>query len=171
MIPPALISFAARIGIRGGIIAALVLFGAVQTWRLSGTKGDLAACEADKAQMVQASAIAGERAVAARNAAQQRYSELAKDADHELEQVTSSAMADARAFIARARRVQSGPADRPSGRAIAAASDSLAGSPMPTDPAAIVDDTVAVPASDVLICTDNTIRLEAAQSWAASLNP
>jgi len=169
MIPPSIIAFAARIGITGGIIAALVLFGAVQTWRLSGTKDDLAACKRDKAAMVQASSDARERAVAARNAAQERYSELAKDANHELEQVTSSAMADARAFIARSRlRPQGGL--HGSGTA-PPASGSDTPSPVPTDPAAIVDDAVAVPASDVLICTDNTIRLEAAQSWAASLNP
>ncbi len=177
LIPPTLLTFATRIGVKGAIIAALVLALGWQTARIegfaiwpvkiTGLKADLAACERDKADLVAASAEAHERAVQARMAQQARFQIIAEKADVQLEEARRDALADARAFIDRNRVHQNG---LRGGGTIAPASDRDPGSGLQAGPAPELDGFVAVPESDVLICTDTTLRLEAVQAWAAGLN-
>jgi hypothetical protein len=173
MIPPTLLALAPRIGWKGAAMIGLAGFGLVQTVRIEGAlwidgyKADLAACERDKAALVAAQAEAQERAVQARMAEQQRLQTLAEKADDELEEARRDALADARAYIERMR-----PESRlRGGGTVAASEDSDTGVTVPTDAAPIVDgELVLVAATDVLICTDNTVKLEVWQEWAAGLN-
>ena len=184
MIPPAIATFAARIGLTGVAIAVLGTFGVVQTVRIEGFKiwpisidgykADLAAAkaalEAQEREYRAAQAEAAERAQQARMAAQERYADIARNADDELEQARRDALADARAFI-RANRV-SAPGRIRGGGTVATPGDSDPAIALPTDTAPELDaaEFVVVPASDVLICTVNTVALESAQNWAAQLN-
>lgn len=173
MTPAALLAFAPKIGWRGAAMIGLAGFGIVQTARIEGAfwldgyKADLAACERDKAELVAAQADAQERAVAARDAEQQRLQNITRKADDDLEQARRDALADARSYIERMR-----PTANRGGGTVAPARDSDPASPVRTDPAPVMDGTelVAIPAADLLICTDNTIKIEIAQGWAAELN-
>ena len=168
MIPPFILPFISRIGIKGGVIIALALFAVAQTARIEGAmwidgyKADLAACEADKAQLVQASADAHERAVQARMAAQERFQRTSEHAQIEQDEMQRQFDLALRQYANRL-RAESG---LRSGGSIAAPGDS--------DSAVLADvppgSELAVSYADLQICTANTAKLIAAVDWAATLN-
>lgn len=129
-----------------------------------GLKADLAACEADKREMVAASAEAADRALAARNAAQARYSELARNADHEIEQTQRRADMALRDY-ARRNRVWPEAASGASSGPVAAPGDSGSGVLAELPPSA----ELVVSFADLQICTDNTVYAIAAHDWAMTL--
>lgn len=180
MIPPILLTYAARIGVKGAIIAALATFGVVQTVRIEGAlwidgyRADLAACERDKASLVAASAEAERLDLENRIRREAQSIENARFTDAELLNAHQDGIDWANAHNARRSLRPEGRLR--SGATVAAPGDSTAASSDGPDTAAIVDaiagldDPVAVEADDVLICTDSVLRLEAVQTWAAGLN-
>jgi len=120
--------------------------------------------KAQEAAYVAAQAIAAQKAQAALVAAETAYRSKANEAD----QAFQSKLADARrladAYVSLHRvRAASG---RAASGTVASAESDRAGSPDRADQAT---DMVAVTASDIQVCTDNTLRLEAAREWALSL--
>lgn len=130
-------------------------------WRATARKAD-----ATIAKFTVAQDTAQKAAQAAHDAQEQRYKDLANAADKD----HAAALADAGTATDRwiaAHRVPVCPASRAAGGSVAGTSGSGAESPVRSDPAPGM---VAVSPESIHICTDNTLRLEAAQDWAVGLN-
>lgn len=97
-------------------------------------------------------------------AAEVQYRSKANEADQSYRAGLADARAAADRYIA-AHRVRSA-SRRAASAAVASAESDRAGSPDRADQAT---DMVAVTADDIQVCTDNTLRLEAARAWALSL--
>jgi hypothetical protein len=129
-------------------------------WRAAARKAD-----ATLAQIEVAEKQATAAAQAAHDAQEQLYKDLANAADKD----HASALADAGVATDRyisAHSVPACPAGGAASRPAQAASSSNPASSVSADPAPGM---VAVSPESIHICTDNTLRLEAAQDWAASL--
>jgi len=165
----AILPFISRIGIKGGVIIALVLALAVQSYRINSVKAELAACEADKAQLVQASADAAQRAVQAREAENAHHTTNKETADENLPAINRESRTVLDDFIRR-NSVQDNGIHR-SGP-IAESGDPDSGSDLQAAPVSILDEAqpVVVPASDLLICQGYYDRLLVVQDWAFKLN-
>lgn len=168
MIPPFIFSAASRLGIKGGVILALILALAVQTARIEGflwfrgLKAELALKQAQIDKIRDAQETAELKAIAAKLQAERKYAEKAKEADSAHAKELAGALDRASAFI-RANRVQCPQVGNSLSRSVAAAEGGSAeGADGP--------DHVAVMAADVMICTENTERLRAAKAWAESLS-
>lgn len=187
MIPPRLAAFASRIGLTGLAIAILVALLAVQTVRLEGFKVWPLSIEGarPKAERLQrdldnvkaAQAFALEQAQAAKLRAELRYMNLAERIELDAQEDRKSALADAERYIA-GNRVRCQAAGSAGSGAPSAAGDHGAALGDGAGATAKLDgpggdlphpDMVAVLAQDVRICTDNTVRLEAARAWALEL--
>lgn len=167
MIPPFIFSAASRLGVKGGIIFALILALAVQTARIEGVlwfdglKAELALKQAQIDKISDAQETAELKAIAAKLQAERKYAEKAKEADNAHAKELAGALDRANAFI-RANRVQCPQAGNSLSRSAAPAEGGSAeGADRP--------DHVAVLAQDVMICTENTERLKAAKAWADGL--
>lgn len=160
------------------VIAALLALLAIQTVRLEGLRVWPASIEGarpkaarlqrtiDEIEAAQKQALRAAQEAVER--AEREYAAMAERIDDDAEKAREGAMGDAERFIA-AHRVQC-PTNRGSGSGTAPTpSGDGAGRGESPGPAPIVDDAVAVTASDVRICTDNTVRLEAAREWALEL--
>jgi len=178
----------ARAGLGGLAIAVLLVLLAVQTVRieglsvwplhLSGWKPRAIAAEAALREVAAAQELARREAESARDAAEQTYRTIAAETDKEADDALDQGMAAADRHIA-AFRVRRPAAGDPSGGAPAPARDRGApGGDRPGPPAelaasgsaaAVPGDWVAVTADDVRICTENTLRLEAARAWGIAL--
>jgi hypothetical protein len=181
MIPPHLAKLGSRMGLASIIVVLLVALLVVQTIRLEGfelwpvsiegvrPKADRLQRKSDDFDNAQDDALSA--AMAAKAATERRYQELAERIDNDAEQARVGHLDDAERFIA-ANRMQRCPADRSAaGRAAAPAADDGAGYVEAADPAAKLDaaELVTVPASDVRICTTNTLQAEAGRAWALAL--
>lgn len=144
------------------VVAALAL-----SWWLYHGKQDALderdAALAQNAQILAASKEAERLAIAAREATERRYRDIANAIDKEHE----AALADARdatdAYIVRMRTKAT---SCPSGSAVAASQGGGAGLPEIT-----TTSTVLVEESDVRICGDLYTYANAAHDWASGLNP
>jgi hypothetical protein len=178
--------FAARVGLTGLALAILLALLALQTVRIegfalwplqweglktenAGLRDEIRALEKKLDRVAEAQAVAAQRAAAFRLAEQQRFQDMKEKTDAELENARVAAMDDARRFIER-NRVRPPAAGGAGGGPAAPGGDRDSGGAVQAGGAAELDDWVAVPAGDVLICTDNTLRLEAGQDWAAGLD-
>lgn len=163
-----------------GMFVALLAAFAVQTWRLDRAQRDNSTLTATIAQIEAAQKHAADKARLARLEQEARYQALAQRTDEHAEQAQADAMVAARDFIAR-NRVQCAAAGSAAGRSGTSADS---GGPQSADRSGAaaqldavsdhivgVTDMIAVLESDVLICTENTVRLEAAREWAAKLDP
>lgn len=122
--------------------------------------------KADRAAYSQAQA---EAALIAREALARQehiYVTKAQEIEHEYVSKIADARSVADRYIA-SHRVRWEAPSSATGPAIASAES---GSAHSADRSSAAPDLVAVSAADVLICTDNTKRLEAAREWALSLN-
>jgi len=133
-------------------------------WNARDTKAD-----ADEAAMVaeyhaaQDEALA--RAIAAKNSAEARYRALAQRTDTNARQAQIEAADAATRYIIR-NRVQPCPvAGAASGDVAPAGSASASGADGPGAGAVMV----GVSEADIRICTENTVRLQAARDWALGL--
>lgn len=184
-----MIAIANRIGIRGAIIGAMgigwgaTLFTTYADMRVEGPLGiglgyeghkpfgermeaDRDIARADLARVIEAQAEAKRLALEAIAERARQSAELARKTDDELDQARRDALADARAYIDRM-RPQAHRSD--ASGAIAPGQGGDTSGAIGAGPAPVLDDAVIVEASDVLICTENTIRLESAQEWASGL--
>jgi len=120
--------------------------------------------KAQEAQYVAAQAIATQKAQAALVAVETAYRSKADEADKAFQSKLADARRSADAYVSlhRVRGAFAGP----SSGTVASAESRGAGS---ADSASAATDMVAVTPGDIQVCTDNTLRLEAAQQWALSL--
>lgn len=135
----------------------------------NGTEDDLRHCriarESDRAAYEQAQKDAEAKALAAKEAAEGHYRQIAERADHDHQTELADANARAERYIA-ANRVRRHGAASPSGGPSATPQDNGAGGGNgPGEPPELV----AVTEDDVRICTENTTRLEAVRDWALEL--
>lgn len=165
--------WAALIALAFALLLALL---AVQTVRLEGMKlwpfkveGWIAKADRYKAErdrIIEVQAEARARQIAVNQAAQERYDQLATEADRNAEIYQSAAMDAARRYSIE-HRVQPCAAGVASGDNSASESyspgsgDAAGGSP--------IVDAVAVSEDDIRICTMNTVRLQAVREWAVGI--
>lgn len=178
MIPPRIAALGARLGLTGLAIAILVALLVVQTVRLEGFKvwplsieGARPRAErlaADLAAVVREQGVAEREHLAAKQAAEQIYRDVAERIDDDALEARTDALADADRFIA-ANRVRPAPAGCPPSQAAPATRDRGAGGGEAVPAAPVMDGAVAVPAEDVRICTVNTLQAEAGRAWALEL--
>lgn len=178
---------AVKLGLLVAIVTFVVAVAAVQTVRLEGFKlgpfrSEGALARADRLEdeigaIVAAQHAAGELARAQKAAEEETYRAIAKGVDDAFEDGIGAELAAAARYAA-ANRVRCAPAGSPPGGAAAAAGSDGAGSPAGAGRAPELDAAgglvdgpglVAVPESDLRICTENTLRLEAAQAWGIAL--
>jgi len=168
-----LTAIARFLGIKGGVILALVLAIGVQTARiegflwLDGLKDRIASLRGSLAEIQAAQKVAEYRAIAAKAEAERKYAEKAKEIDREHQAELADASARADRYIT-ANRVQCPSVGSQGSGAIAATEDHSAAGGDGSGSTAIVD-AVAVDAEDIRICTTNTARLQSVREWAASL--
>ncbi|WP_370180236.1 hypothetical protein [Alteriqipengyuania sp.] len=125
--------------------------------------------------------LAAQKAAAQRIRYENRYRDLAEEADRDVEQAQALALADAERFIA-ANRVRSCPAGGAGIGARAAPGDHSAQGADRSGTVPVMDDRpalpsdeqllpgfVVVPDEDVRTCSNNTVRLFAGQEWALGL--
>lgn len=149
---------AAATAVLAAILAATTI--SRNQWRAAARKADATLAQIEIAQKQATAAVQ-----AAHDAQEQRYKDLANAADKD----HAAALADAGAATDRwiaSHRVQPHAAC-PTSRPAQAASSGSAASAVSSDQAAGM---VAVSPESIHICTDNTLRLEAAQDWAIGLN-
>ncbi|MFC4255373.1 hypothetical protein GRI97_08040 [Altererythrobacter xixiisoli] len=152
-----------------GVFVALLVAFAVQTWRLGRERQDNATLTATIARIENAQKHAADLARLARVEQEARYQTLAQRTDEHAEQAQADAMADARDFIAR-NRVQCPAAGSAAGSSGARAdSDGAPGADRSGAAAQLDAGLIAVPESDILICTENTVRLGKAREWAKQI--
>ena len=169
-----LTAIARLLGIKGGVILALVCLLGVQTARiegflwLDGLKDRIASLRGSLAEIQAAQKVAEARAIAAKLEAERKYAEKAKEIDREHQAELADASDRAARYIA-ANRVQCPSVGSPGSGAVAAADGSGATSSDGPGSTAIVD-AVAVEAEDIHICTTNTSRLQAVRDWAKGLS-
>ncbi len=167
MIPPFILSAATRLGIKGGVILALLLALGVQTARIEGflwhdgLKAKIALREAEIAKIEVVQEVAELKAIAARAAAERKYAEKAKEIDLDYRKKIAGSIDRANRYVASNRLRCPSVGSQASGSVATAES----GSPGSAEAA----DQVAVLASDVMICTENTERLRASKAWAEGL--
>lgn len=172
-----LAAFGARIGITGLVIIAAIAFGVVQTARvegfkvwpisITGLKQQVSNLKRDLRDMEKASKEAAEKARAVRLAKEREYAQLAKRIDDEAEQAQADAMDAAERFI-RDNSVRCQAVGNSLSRT--RASPEGGGAESVGQPRTLPKlDGVLIPPDDVRICTENTVRLQQAQSWAFSL--
>jgi ABC-type transport system involved in cytochrome bd biosynthesis fused ATPase/permease subunit len=153
-----------RVGL--SIAGALAVFGLiVASWHYRHAyHAEKALRKAQEAAYAAAQSEATVIAKRALDAAEARYKRNADNAD----QAFQSKLADARRFADQyvlTHRVHGAFASS-TGRAPSAAEGDRAASP---DRAGTAPDMVAVTPDDIQVCTDNTLRLEAAHNWALTL--
>jgi hypothetical protein len=177
MIPPRLAAFASRIGLTGLAIAILAALLAVQTVRLEGLsvwpikvegwkpRAERLADDLDNVKAAQE--IALERALAEKHKAETKYLKLAGRIDNEAHNARVDALADAERFIA-ANRVHCEAAGSAARGTVAAVAGNGSSVHQGAGTLPLVD-AVAVPAEDVRICTENTVKALAARDWALGL--
>lgn len=153
----------------------------VQTVRLEGfgiwpikiegaiARGDRLAKDLSSVAVAQKVAAAEQKAVI--DAAEAVYKKIAERIDEDALQDERDAMALARQFIA-ANRVRCPAIGSPSIGADRSAEGASAFDTVGGSGAAIMDEgtRIAVPESDVLICTSNTVKAESAHGWAMEIN-
>lgn len=134
----------------------------LQTWRVNHVKHDLTVARATIAKMEQASQSARQAQLAANLATEARYRAQAEKADHDSQVALADAHAAAARYIA-ANRVRTNGTDRTSGASSAAQGDFAQGGHGPGSASVMVSE------ADILICTDNTARLDAVKAWGDAL--
>jgi hypothetical protein len=164
----AILGLAGRYPLQCALIASLAL-AAVLFVRGNRYQAKLSECTAgrvaDRKAFEAAAAASLAKAVAAKAAQEARYASLAKDADNAHEAQLADARAAAERYIARNRvRPQAA-----SGSTGGTAAPAESGGPGSADSAGGAPVMVAVTEADIGVCTDNTLRLEAARDWALSL--
>jgi hypothetical protein len=161
------LAFARNLSPLALVIAALTLFGAVQTWRVGSwqkqTRAEQNAHVATKANLRNAMADAVRRATDAKRATEARYAELKKDADNDLDTLADTYRARTNAYFARMRTAQA-----------AASHPRSADLPVvpanPKEPVGPDQDTfVLIPRQDLDILVENQARLVNAQAWVKGL--
>lgn len=167
---------------RAGLIAIVVLLAlcVVQTVRLEGFKlwpvhirgyiERAETAEADLARVKVASDEALAKALAAKLAAEQKYIAIAKGIDDNAKADLQTGLNDADRFIA-ANRVRYKAVGCPTSGTVATPNDNPAASAVGAGATPVMDDPalVAVPESDIRICTINTIKAEAGHELAKAL--
>ena len=171
-------AFAARIGLTGLFIIAALIFGAVQTARIegfkvwpftvTGLKEQVSTLQRDLKDTKKASKEAAEKARTARLAKEREYAQLAKRIDDETEQAQADAMDAAERFI-RNNSVRCEAVGDSRSRTRTSPEGGGAESVGRTRALPKLDG-VLIPADDVRICTENTVRLQRAKEWAGALN-
>lgn len=168
-----LTAIARFLGIKGGVILALVLALSWQTVRIEGFlwidgfKDRIASLRGSLAEIQAAQEVAQYRAIAAKAEAERKYAEKAKEIDREHQAELADASDRAERHIA-ANRVQCPSVGSQGSGSIAAAEDHSAAGSDGSGSTAIVD-AVAVEAEDIRICTTNTARLQSVRDWAKGL--
>lgn len=154
---------------------AYALMAAIGIVLIAYAKGYDTARDKYKAQMAElvadterAAQEARARQIAVNQAAQERYNQLATEADRNAEIYQSAAMDAARRFIA-ANRVRPDVGSGPDGAGSPASGDSASSGNGAGGEAELAAGYVIVPADDIRICTINTTRLMAVQEWALGL--
>lgn len=155
--------------------SATIALGALTAWHMAFTipglederDAEIAAHQRTKADYREAQRIAAIKALEQRKRFEDEYRRLAEDADNDLAEARITALSAADRFIAanRVRCAGTGVAG-PSGGTDTAPGDSGAGLPAGSGG---TPELVATPARDIRICTDNTLELERARSWALGL--
>lgn len=172
-------AFASRLGLTGLAIAVLIALLAIQTVRLEGFKLwpidiEGARPKAERLQGViddidKAQEAALKAAQEAKERAEREYRDLAERIDDDAEEARQGNLDAAERFIA-VNRVRCEGNRGDGGRAVAAAGDNGTRDGEGASPAPELDaGLVAVPDSDVRICTVNTLQAEAARAWALEL--
>ena len=148
------------------IAGALAVFGLIAaSWHYRHAyHAEKALRAADRALYIQMQYTAQSKAVAALQAAEARYRSKANEADQAFQSKLADARRSADQYVL-THRVR-GTFASSTGRAPSAAEGDRAGSP---DRAGTAPDMVAVTPGDIQVCTDNTLRLEAAHDWALTL--
>lgn len=166
---PAIILTALRwLGLKGGVILALILALGVQQARIEGFlwidgyKDQIASLWGSLAKIESAQKEAKANAIAAKAETERKYAQKAMEADREHQTELADARASADAYI-RAHRVPAGTCGASSG-AVAAGGDSDTGVP------ASVPANVIVAEADVRACTDLYTYGVKAHDWALSLS-
>lgn len=160
---------AARVGIKGGIIAALCIVMAVMWWRADTISEQRDQARATIAEIKAAQIVAERAAIEAKAKAEADYRNLAERVDHEADKARDDALGAAELFI-RNNRVRCPATRDPTGGPAAPAKDYGARDGQGPGAAPIVDAArVAVLAEDVRICTVNTLQAEAARAWSLEL--
>lgn len=145
------------------VLATLLAFTTIDRnqWRAAARKADATIAKFSDAQ--KQATIAAQTA---HDAQEQRYKDLANAADQNHAAQTASADDAVARYIA-SHRVPACPTSGAAGSTAASAGRSDPESAVRPDSA---PDMVAVTPGDIRVCTDNTLRLEAARDWAAGLN-
>lgn len=178
---------AIRLGLLVSIMTFVVAIAVVQTIRLEGfrlgpfgSEGALARAdrlEDELGRIVAAQHAAGELAQAQKAATEETYRARAKGVDDAFKEGIGAELAAAARYAA-ANRVRCPAAGSPPGDAVAAAGSDGTGGPAGSGRTPELDASggidaahalVAVRDDDVRICTENTLRLEAAQAWGIAL--
>ena len=163
----ALLGLIRRYPLAAALIVAVVLSG--WQWRANHIHtaqrdAAIAGRAADRRAYFDAQADAQLKAIAALRAQEARYTIKAKEADHDHEIQLASASAAAERFIAAGGVRRAKAADRASAQTVASAKGDGA-----SVPAQVPANAVMVTASDVRICTANSVDLLAAHNWAVGL--
>jgi len=153
-----------RVGL--SIAGALAVFGLiVASWHYRHAyHAEKALRAADRALYIQMQYTAQSKAVAALQAAEARYRSKANEADQAFQSKLADARRSADQYVL-THRVRAY-AQGPTSGTVASAEGRGPASP---DIASAAPDMVAVTPGDIQVCTDNTLRLEAAHDWALTL--
>lgn len=152
-----------------GIAAALALWWLYSAGFDNGLAKGRAELAAYQEDVTAAQAEAERLALAAKAEQEARYRELAERTDENAAIAQQAALSAADAFIRNNRVRCPAVGGVPSGTIASAGGDSAGRADRSDSPAELAGELVAVPASDVRICTINTARLIAAQEWANGL--
>lgn len=144
-------------------VALIVALCAV-AWFWRAERRAVDALDAFKAETVAAQVEAGRKAIAVKLATEAHYKDLANDADKEHAAALVAAH-DATARYIAAHRVRIDGSRASGGTVASAESGGAQGGNRPGAPS----DMVAVTSDDMMICTENTTRLQAVRDWAVQL--
>ena len=168
MILPQIATFLAKPLIKYGVPAATVALLCLAIWiqgqRMHAWKVQAGAYKQTIAQMEAASDANHKAQLAQKAAVEQRYKELASNADQQHEKELADANDALRRYIA-SHRVRQASDSGVSTASVPAESGSAQGDQRSGSDAFMV----AVSANDLEICTINTTRLQAAREWALGL--
>ncbi|GEM_PF-3272320 len=164
-----MITVTPRHAITAGILVMLITATALQSWRLDQSQRRNHAFAETIAKIRAAQAHAADRARLAKHDQEARYRTLAERTNQHAEQAQALAMADARRFIddIRVRCPENGSSSGNTRTyAQTGITESIDRSGKTPQLAQIL---IPLPEEDILICTENTMRLTALQNWSKDI--